>query len=126
MNAQTIDQLKTELKIVEAKRTKILNDIEQHEINKLLPGLRKKYEGKYFKFKNRYSDDDWWWMYSYCIEVKNQHFGIFNTFQSMPNGKFEIELGDQSGWHLCIEQITKREYEKAVKIFLQRINKIKP
>ena len=97
--------------------------IEEYEENKELPKLKKKYEGKYFKYNNGTTLTDRWWMYCHCKEVNNIHRFVFDTFETTPY-QHEFKLNDEHGTHLCQIKITKKEYDAAAKKFLKLANKI--
>jgi len=93
----------------------IRHQIEEIKEKELLPDLKRKYEGKYWKYNNGYNNEERWWIYSYCIEVKGEHDFCVVTFESSPNG-CEFKTHDR-GSYLCQIQITKSEYTKAAKAF---------
>jgi len=118
--------LLSQLEEKQAKQQRALT-LTRHKIddikeNELLPELKKKYEGKYWKYDNCYNASDRWWLYSYCKEVKNTYSYSFVSFETTPNGS-EFKIND-GGSHLCQIQITKAEYNRAAKSFLKQANKI--
>lgn len=88
-----------------------------------LPRLIKKYEGKYFKYKNSYGRDDSWNLYSYCEKVAGGERAIVHQFQTDIRGKCEFEIGN-THFHLFQTEITKAEYLRALKQFKARCNKL--
>lgn len=110
------------------KREKILqkfrNELFEIEIKEDLPKLKKKYEGKYFKYKNCYSGGDpSWWLYSFCKEVKDKFTFIHDKFEVTPTDcQFQINVG--GGEYLFQTQITKREYYREVNKFVKIAQKL--
>jgi hypothetical protein len=126
-NKTTIDSLRVQLSSVEGERIKLLNEIQDLEDKEALPALKKKYSGHYWKYKNSYGPPaEGWWLYSFCRSIKGQNTGVFNTFQSCKYGKHEFNVGEETGFHLCQVKITKKEYDRAFKIFLETCKRLNP
>ncbi len=92
-----------------------LNDKEQ------LPILKKKYEGKYFKYKDSFGTNEYWWAYFKCIKVNGIYNYRANAFQSIP-GKNEFEINRHlSGPIMFQTEITRNEYKRALKKFKSKL-----
>jgi hypothetical protein len=95
------------------------------ELQQELPGLKKKYVGTYWKFKNSYgSRGESWWLYSYCKDVLSGSMGVFNTFETTPNGS-NLNVGTESGLHLCENAIGRDEYLLAFEAFIKMAKQLK-
>lgn len=117
-----------ELEIKQAKQQKALTatryKIEDIKDKELLPDLKKKYEGKYWKYRNSAGGDtDKWWLYSYCKEVKSVYNFIYVCFEITPY-THEFKINETCGDFLCQIQITKAEYNRAAKSFIKKAQKI--
>jgi hypothetical protein len=113
---KTTKQLQTERKKVFKQLQAIDDEIEKIELRAMLPNLRKKYEGKYWKYKNHTSDSCHWWLYSFCKKVNDDRRGIFDRFQMTKRNDCENDFRyDKEDYlHLCQIEITKEEYLKAL------------
>lgn len=80
---------------------------------KELPGLKKKYEGKYFKYDNGYSAEERWLVYSYCSKVISRHEALCEKFEQNTQGEWRFETNAHEGFWLFKEEITEEEYDKA-------------
>jgi len=129
---QSIDLIKmdklTELKQEEIKakhalmriRSKILNLEEKN----LTPALIKKYEGKYFKFRNSYGGDrKKWWMYVKCMKVKSRDEITSFAFQKDIYGEITTSVKKRTSESILQIEITKREFDTAYNKMIQTINK---
>lgn len=116
------------LKRVEARATNDLrtlrSQIEKLEDAELLPTLRKKYEGKYFKFRNSRGLDSWL-LYVYCRKVMRSRFNIarVDTFQITPQ-ECEFHAMAEGGEFLFQTQITKREWDRALRALKARVERL--
>lgn len=111
--------LRQKLVSKEKEARKLRWAFEEAENKKLLPGLKKKYEGKYFKYDNGYNSNDRWWLYVHCKGVKSVNKFVVNNFQTTPHS-FEFKLNENSYEHLCQVPITRAEYTRQLKKFLQK------
>lgn len=91
-----------------------------------MPELQKKYKGKYFKYNNGASRDRRWPLYSFCIDIKSDWEGIFQSFELAKTNNHEavFKTKHSSGFHLCQREITKQEYMNALKIFQKELKKL--
>ena len=52
---------------------KVQNQIKKIQLGNILPELKSKYEGKFWKYENSTSENDKWWLYSHCLEVTDKN-----------------------------------------------------
>lgn len=118
----TINELEAlaEKKFMEARKLKDRADRLKEEEE--LPGLRKKYEGKFFRYKNSYGQDESWPLYSYCQKVTGLRTATVHKFQSAPSGhEFSIK---SEFFHTFQTQISKAEWNKALKRFKAKVERL--
>jgi hypothetical protein len=115
--------MKKTLKQLQAEHTEIINKSRELRekisaliLQKELPKLRKKYEGKFWKYQNSCSGDQKWWLYSYCRKVEDEREAVFDTFESTPYTR-EFKSKDRGFFHLCEKEISKEEYLSELKNF---------
>lgn len=105
----------------------ISNEIQDIEENQLIPKLRKEYEGKYFKYRNNYSNpqkpSDYWFVYTKCITVIDAKFFFVSRFETDKDGQIEIKH-ERTGSHLFQNRITKREYDAARRKITAKITRM--
>lgn len=118
-----LTELKTELKKVQNKYTKLRQAVEDVELKLELPNLKKKYEGKFYKYQNSTGTDKKWWLYSYCKKVLNQREAICDRFESSP---YENEFrNNATEYFYTFEiEITRREYIKALSVFVSKCKEL--
>jgi len=115
-----------ELRRKEAQQAEMLRStreqIEDQENAELLPVLRLKYEKKYFRYKNSSEPDCSWSLYVYCRQVTNSRFqmAIVDSFEVAPHG-CEFKTGADGGEFLFETQITKDEWDRALRAFKARV-----
>lgn len=123
----TLEELKEQLTTKEKERVQILNKIDKAERTELEPELKKRFEGKFFKYRNSYGSGGKWWLYAHCTAVKHP-FIISNTFQICTYGNADFKVGDKSSMRHFqndgYKQITKAEYKKAFTKFHQHLKKM--
>lgn len=83
MKQKTIKQLEAEEKKIRKQLREIESQIEKRSLENELPKLRKKYEGKYWKYDNGTDSENRWWLYSYCKKVIDSSEGLFDSFESI-------------------------------------------
>jgi len=111
-----------------SKLNTIRNQISRVESKELLPLYKKKYEGKYFKYRNCYScpkdESEKWWMYVKVEKVTQLRWMQGFTFQTDMYGKVAIEQEKALSESSCQVAITKKEFDAAYKRMLKRIETI--
>lgn len=121
---EKIEKLKKDYDNKRKELFAIKEAIEEIETNEILPELRKKYEGKFFKFKNSCDGEEWWWLYIYCRKVENENWGIVDRFQtSIYQNEFIHNKSDILS--SCNIEITREEYQKAFDEFSNKLSELK-
>lgn len=121
----TMDEL-TQLETQQAAALqKTRRQIEDRETEIRLPALRKKYEGKYFKYLNSSGPGRTWPVYVYCrcVTGLRSHMALMDTFQTAPH-RCEFEQNKEEGEYLLQTQITKREWNRALRAFKVRVERL--
>jgi hypothetical protein len=120
-----LETLKKQLCILDKKYIAMRDNIDQMEADLQLPALKKKYEGKYFRYNNGYNAEDRWWLYSHCKEVKGLHAFVSDRFEIDSYGKCEFAYNaKECGISSFAIPITKREYYSALKKFKAKLNNL--
>lgn len=103
---------------------RVRNDIEDIQLNTELPKLKKKYEGKYFKYDNGTSHTERWWLYVHVKKVLNGN-GNMDAFhfQTTNDGRLIAQRESYAGDFLAQKAITKKEYDAAWAKFLKALDK---
>ena len=110
-----IDELQNDLNVKEAEYIKLRNKVHALKLQRDMPILRKKYEGKCFKYEN--SDGNGKWpIYSFCEKVIDDSMAKVHSFESGPNGHYEFKIG-QTFFFLFQTEIRKSAYNKALRRF---------
>lgn len=123
-NRQKYQTLKKRLAKVNAQQKAIRDRFDEMELQLQLPKLKKKYLGKYFKFRNSYgSDREGWWLYLFVKSIDATYHGRGCSFQTDIHGKSEFELDAYISFGNLIE-ITDEEYTKALRLFLAAAAKL--
>ena len=120
------DLLEREKDLMTALRL-VQEDIAELKEQEALPALRKKYEGKYFTYRNSYSlpkkEADYWLVYFHVRQVVGvNQFEVFR-FQTTRDGEMTCEIKVVSEWQLETK-ISKRHYDKYKNKFVNAILKI--
>lgn len=121
-----LEKLEKELASVYQQRDDIQEKIGKVKSDKELPGLKKKYEGKYFRYNNGYNSTDRWWIYVHVRKVVARgHFEI-SRFETTTDGKSEFSTQTEYSTSIMESPITKHQYLAALKHFRERLNKLNP
>lgn len=117
-----IDKLKETLSTFDMERRKLSDLIyELEETPKIKATV-----GKYFKYYNSYNAKENWWMYIHVKDYKEEHL-VTDIFQEDTRSKieFNVEHVDygRSYLHPNYIEITKREYDVALRKLLRKLNK---
>jgi len=127
MNTKIQELQQQEMKAA-SKLNSIRNQISKIESEELLPSFKKKYEGKYFKYKNCYScpkdETERWWMYVKVEKVTALRWMQGFSFQTDMYGKVAIKQEKSLSESTCQVAITKKEFDAAYKRMLKRIGTI--
>jgi len=113
---ENLKKLEAELKENFKKGFEIRNKIDKLKTSEVLPKIKEQYEGRFWKFENSTGSENKWWLYSFCIEAKDENGGLFNLFETNPyESKFNIKIYQY--YHLCQIEITREEFIKALELF---------
>lgn len=120
-----LQQLKPILNKLNKQRVAVSDRIDELETQLALPDLKKKYKGKYFRYKNSYSSDKWWWLFIYISDVLTERVFVASSFQITVDGKCEFRVGEKMYYESMLEnKITKSEYTAALKRFKAKLNQL--
>jgi len=113
---KTLSKLKSELEASQKKASQIREQIAAIELKKQLPRLKKKYEGRYWKYRKSTGVNSVSLLYSYCREVMDECSGKFDQFEIAGhlNG---FRINEPDYFTICETEITSSEYLKALKQF---------
>jgi len=98
--------------------------IEAMEEGLHLPGIKKKYEGKYFRYRNAYNSDDTWWLYYRVKKVTSTMNCIVDTFQTDSYGEAKIKLNDRTYISHLEHKITRAQWNSAAKAVWKKANQL--
>ena len=114
---KTLKQLRREETTLQRKLVDLRDLIDDIETDKELPKLRKKYVGKYFKFRNGNGADKWM-LYLHVLDVVNTYKLKAYSFEIDEIGSICIEPGGEHAFSICETEITSdefgREYDKMI------------
>jgi hypothetical protein len=99
--------------------------LEKRQMLSELPKLKRKYEGRYFKYDNGYDHETRWYVYVLCKKVLPKDYCqfIIDSFQITPKDcRFSVGV-EEHDFYLQTE-ITKEEYETALEDFLKAANRL--
>lgn len=114
----TIKQLERLLIKNQKERNALRDQLDDLQNKQLLPVLKKKFEGKYFKYRNSYSSDNRWYLYSYCKSALSTAEFLCETFECDPYGEWSFHTDKKTGVFLFQEEISQKEYDKAAIDFI--------
>jgi hypothetical protein len=109
---------KIALRTTEAKMEGIVN-------KDILPKIKLKHEGKYYKYLNSYGGDaEKWWLYYRVDKVNDIHTWSGASFQDDKRGKLEFTI-EKRGYISSLKQrVSKSEYDKEFKKFLKKMQSL--
>lgn len=117
----TLEILEKQHEEYRAKCFEIRDQIDEIKTKEILPQLKEQYEGKYWRYRNRTSSEESWWLYSFCVEAVDERSGKFHQFETTPY-QSEFKVSEDGHYHLCEEEITKDEYLKALDEFITEVS----
>lgn len=123
---QTIEKLKQRKDSLVKEVGRINDQLQELGTKEAMPGLKKKYEGKYFKYDNGFNRQERWWLYSYCKKVVGIRDAIFDQFETTKDFSKANRFGhnETCGLFLCQQEITKQEYMRELKKMTAKLNKL--
>jgi hypothetical protein len=112
-------KLKANCKKAQLKLNDLREQIEEAENKKAIPELRKRYEGKFFKYRNSCSGEEKWWFYSFCKKIKSKTYAEGDCFEATPyENKFQFD--HDLHYFMFETEITEQEYMNALTDFLSK------
>jgi hypothetical protein len=120
------DELQKEL-------SEILKKEAAEMVEKHYPIIKKRFEGKFFKYDNGYNHQRRWPMYTFVSEILPENIydtggnGITSTFkgwsfQTDDSGRITIEKITHGYVHSLEKEITQSEFDKAFNKMVDKIN----
>lgn len=122
-----LKQLEAKLKVQQNLTRDLLNTVHEARRQKTLPGLKKQYEGKYFKYKNSTGTDKGWYIYLHVISVEHEHEFKGVVFEIAPEDTycgFKYRVETEVSRNLCNTEISNEEYSLAKEKFIISLAKI--
>ncbi len=119
---KTIEQLRQQKQNIEKRLRGVKNRIDDIENSQVIPELRLKYEGKYFKYENRYDSSASWWMYFYVSKVKTAYHVDGIEFQKTIDGEITVKQSKDMCLSLLETECTKAEFDKNINKCVQLLN----
>ena len=117
-----LEKLKIKQSKKQTKLTEIRNLIEEKETKEKLPGLKKKYEGKFFKIRNTYGTDcRGWWLYYMVKKVDSINSCETIEFQKDSHGTMSFEVDKRCYFRDNATEINKESYVIALGSFIAEI-----
>lgn len=113
------DELKSAIEKAKAE-LRVIEEAENAEVNKT-------FVGKFFKYRNRYSSDESWWLYTTVIEISKDGEPLSFNFQKDCYGRIEFE-NDRFRPSLSAgyTEITEQEFWKAYDSIMFELNARRP
>jgi hypothetical protein len=122
-----LEKLQKEEAAAMKKLSAIRQDIGEIERTALLPEIKAKYEGKFYKYRNSFSlpktEKDYWFMYVSVGKVENPYQFKGKTFQIDSDGIITFDAKNHVRPQFCQTEITEAEYEAALKKLTDRIKR---
>jgi len=116
---KNIDKIDKSMLVLRKKMDVLREQREELEFSKLLPELRQKYEGKYFKFRNSYScpetQEDYWYIYFRCDKVENKYTAICAKLEKTKDKIIRIETKAHEGFSLLEKECSEKEFYDTLK-----------
>ncbi len=124
--SQNLEQLGKKLAEKQKEIILLKNKIDDIENKMLVPELKKRYVGKYFKYRNNYScpqtEKDYWWLYSQVIGVIGKDQCIVNSFEFDSEGQIRINTQKNISIYLLGQETTKKDFKDSLEIAIRTIN----
>lgn len=116
---KTLKQLKSDFKKAKTKYLNLRNELDKRSDEANIPGLKAKYEGKFFRYENSSGSENSWPIFSYCKKVTSQRMAIADNFETTPNQN-EFKINEEVYHHLFVTEITREEYNTALLDFTSK------
>lgn len=121
---KTLKSLKSQLAKEQKKVWALRDEIHEIEEAKKLPDLKKKLEGKFFKYMNNAGGEDKWPIYVFVKEVRKSGYFIGDSFEVSPISSNEFKVDQEHNDFLCQTEITPIEYHDAMIDFESKVLQI--
>lgn len=112
---KNLQELEKELEVKQKEFYILGAKVTTAKLKRDLPKLRKKYQGKYWKYDNGAGPDTRWPIYSYCEKVIGADEALTHSFETSPHDS-TFSIGKHYFYRFQTE-ITKAEYDRALKRF---------
>lgn len=126
---KTLSELRKQTSKAHKVWLSLQNKLDVAEDKVRVPSLKKKYEGKFFKYNNGINHEVKWWLYSFCIKVTDDAEFIIDSFEiceANDNQHIFQTLQQVSHSHLFQTEISSIEYSNELVKFrakmLQMVN----
>jgi hypothetical protein len=93
----------------------LMDRLDELQTKRVLPGLKRKYQGRYFKYDNGYSSENRWPVYSYCREVMSEHRASCVSFENDPMRGWTFDISKETDLFLFQTEITREEFDQAAR-----------
>ena len=104
-------ELDKQIKNYRSKISKLVDRKDKLIREEKLPSLIKKYEGKYFKYKNGYNSTERWDIFIYCVKVVDLDRLEIIKIEKTCRGKVEIEHDEFAHqFYVEEEEITREQF----------------
>lgn len=113
MKNKTLKSLKAEFKRVSTNYFRLRDQLGKRSDEANLPGLRAKYEGKFFRYENSTGTDNTWPIFSSCKKVLSQREAVVDCFETTPYEN-EFKINKNCFFHMFQTEITREEYHNAL------------
>lgn len=113
---ENLETLELQLEENRQKHFEIERKIDAIKAKDILPKIKEKYEGKYWKYENSYNEDQKWWLYSFCVEAIDEISALFNSFETRPY-ELTFKIKEEYNFFICQIEITQEEYLSALNKF---------
>jgi len=120
---KVLSKLKSELEKNQRMENQIRDQILNLVLKKKMPALKKKYEGRFWKYRKSTGYNSVSWIYSYCREVKDESNGSFDMFESTEH-KNVFKINETEFLDICESEISKSEYLRELKKFQSKANEL--
>lgn len=125
MKKKSLQELQIELAKKRTEYKTLQERVEAEKLKHELPKLKKKFEGKFFKYQNSAgSGHEKWNVYSHCIEVISLDCAIRSTFEENDFRENKFEVKGEGFFFLFETEITKSEYTTALNKFKRKVESL--
>lgn len=115
-------QLESEISMKALELSSLRQQLHDMKMEGILPILREKYEGKYFKFNNAIVDERFFTYYK-CQKINSPSEATVSSFE-MGGGECAFSLDRSTFISLLEVEITEEEYKSALADFTQKFNQL--